>query len=159
MADTAKKVEGNNDPVRPVNGASAGAINDSEAAGKPTKLNEIRRSVVKALRFFVYVAVPILIWNGLAYFELIPQKHSDAGMLILSVALFFLSMPCSFLFRMDSVMANFQFVSHRELSLLIALGFVLVNFVVLAVLRGVVHSFFGFEDRPKTPKRMSRRGM
>jgi len=96
-----------------------------------------------AFRRFLWIAAFIFAWTGICYFEvLIGREYRAVISMLISVLLFFLAIPVSIVFRMDTLMADYAVESFRELALLLALPVVLLNFLFVGAVvgwkRGVV---------------------
>jgi hypothetical protein len=114
-----------------------------------------------ALRYFSFIAAIVVGWCLVSYFALLDKYVVDNGTLILSVVLFFLGFPVSIFFRLDNIMEGWSGSDRKEIPLLFALAFILINFLLIGACRGWRKEL---EDntvpgkRPESKRTMSGRG-
>lgn len=99
------------------------------------------RGVISAFRRFLFIAIPVVIWALLLLVDgILPERLLFGLTLAMVVVLFLLSIPLSILHRLDTILSAVMDFSgsSRSIALLVALCYVLVNFVVIGAIVGFV---------------------
>ena len=99
-----------------------------------------------AVRRFIYVAIPVVLWCIALIFEnSLPQSLVFGMTNFIAVVLFLLALPVSALQRADLVLEKVYGFSGNSaiVGLLMLLGIMLINFLIIGALKGLLDSIRG----------------